>query len=92
MSVVLTNDEKLALVLLLRHGPCSTYDMAAHLKCGKRTVYHERGYNIALELLNGLKVGSAVHHGYGRWEITEKGRIAAALVMAKEPKLQEVVA
>lgn len=89
---VLTDDEKLALVTLLRCGPCSTYDIAARLRCGARCTSHERGYNIALNLLNALKSCKAATHGYGRWEITERGRIAAALVLFKEPKLQQVLA
>lgn len=92
MSIVLTDNEKLTLVTLLHRGPCSTYDMAAYLRCGIPSAHHERGYNIALRLLGALKAGKAATHGYGRWEITERGRIAAAIVMFKEPKLQQVAA
>jgi hypothetical protein len=92
MSFILTDNEKLALVTLVHRGPCSTHDMAAYLRCGIPSVYHERGYTVALNLLNALKSGQAATHGYGRWEVTERGRIAAALALFKEPKLQRVLA
>lgn len=41
-----------------------------------------------LNILNNLKRQGAVDHaGYNDWRITEKGRIAAALAMAKDPEL-----
>ncbi len=43
-------------------------------------------------LLNSLKQqGGLAHLGYDRWEITEKGRIAAALALAKDPELARAV-
>lgn len=42
--------------------------------------------------LNSLKnAGALAHHRYNHWEITEKGRIAAALALTKDPKLAEAV-
>lgn len=42
--------------------------------------------------LNALKnEGALAHHGYNRWEITEKGRLAAALALIKDPELAEAI-
>lgn len=38
-------------------------------------------------ILNSLKIQGALRHaGYNDWRITEKGRIAAALAMHKDPE------
>jgi hypothetical protein len=41
------------------------------------------------KLLDDLaKAGAVAHRHYGGWWITEKGRIAAALLMARDPTLR----
>lgn len=47
-----------------------------------RAIYYALGER-AWPVLNSLKVGGLLSHpGYDRWEITERGRIAAAFLMA----------
>lgn len=44
----------------------------------------------AWAVLNRLRSAGAIEHvGYDHWRITEKGRIAAALVMSKNPALAQ---
>jgi len=77
----LTRDETLILVLAARADRPLRY----------RDVYHVVGGE-PWSKLNSLKVeGALTHLGYDRWEITEKGRIAAALALTKDPELAKAV-
>lgn len=49
-------------------------------------VYGERASRILKELFT---AGVLDHPGYNDWRITEKGRIAAALLMHKDPSLAD---
>lgn len=74
----MTNNETLVLMLAL------TADGVLRYREVFRAVHGERAWSI----LNSLKKAGALDHpGYGLWQITEKGRIAAALAMHKDPKL-----
>lgn len=53
-----------------------------------QTVYDAVKGERAWSILNSLKQAGALEHpAYNHWQITEKGRIAAALAMAKDQKL-----
>jgi hypothetical protein len=55
-----------------------------------RDVYAAVRGERAWSILNGLRKGGALSHpAYDHWEITEKGRIAAALAIHKDRKLAE---
>lgn len=74
----ITRDEIAVLMLALAADGQSLRYKAAYAIMGER----------CLKILNSLKVQGALDHaGYNDWRITEKGRIAAALAMHKDPDL-----
>lgn len=77
----MTGDETAVLMLALR--PSAKLYKAAFRVFGERAYY----------VLKSLERQGAIEHvGYNDWRITEKGRIAAALAMAKDPELAAVFA
>ena len=95
MAWVLSPREKRALLLLLRHSPCTTFQIAFGMGHGTAPTSHgvpEGDYRRVQALLHELRKAGAAQHFRNRWEVTEKGRIAAALIMVKEPALQAVAA
>lgn len=78
----LTPNETFVLMLALKADGDLPYD----------EVYRAVGGERAWHILNSLKKDGALDHpGYNRWRITEKGRIAAALLLAKDEKLESFV-
>ncbi len=83
----MTQDECLALLAVVAHGePVATEVIGLGLQQG-RTAARE----IGRRHLNELERQGAVRRVfYGLWLPTEKGRIAAALIMGKDPELMEI--
>jgi len=76
-----TDSETLVLMLALQNDP--------HLRY--RTVYTTVRSEAAWSILNRLREQGAVEHvGYDHWRITERGRIAIGLAMAKDSKLAKL--
>ncbi len=74
----MTNNETIVLLLALKVDGPLRY----------ATVYHAMGGERAWSILRRLRHAGALDHpGYNHWQITEKGRIAAALAMAKNSRL-----
>lgn len=74
----MTNNETIVLLLALKADGRLRY----------RTVYQAMRGERAWSILSNLRSqGALEHRGYDHWQITEKGRIAAALLMAKNPRL-----
>jgi hypothetical protein len=73
----MTANETFVLMMALADGPLRYRDVYAAVR-GER----------AWAILNSLhKAGALEHPAYNHWQITEKGRIAAALAMHKDAKL-----
>lgn len=89
MAWVLTRREKRALIALLEHSPGTTFDVAYGMGIGSSPdrdgVTHSQYEGVRLLLL-ALMAGGAAFHSYRTWEITEKGRIAAALVKFQDQR------
>lgn len=87
----MTEDEILALMMLLTtERRLQANDIGEGLTGRIRS---ESGRVHGLEVLRSLERGGAACRIAGRhspWEITEKGRIAAALMMHKRPELREI--
>jgi hypothetical protein len=76
----MTKNETIVLLLALKVNGRLRY----------RAVYYAMGGERAWSILNGLRNAGALDHpAYDHWEITEKGRIAAALLLAKDARLAE---
>lgn len=89
----MTDGEKLVLILLLRDGPTSAWDMGYKLGYRPRTGFariSESAYNATRDLLNAWVRRGAVIHSYNSWSITEPGRVQAAVLMAADPSLARV--
>lgn len=77
-----TNETFVLLLALKADGPLRYREVYA-------AVHGERAWSI----LNALhKAGALDHPAYNHWQITEKGRIAAALAMSKDSKLADAFA
>lgn len=76
----MTPDESLTLMMaLVADGPLRSRDIARGLYCTPTR---------ALRIANSLLATQALSHPrYNHWVITEKGRIACALLMVKDPSL-----
>lgn len=79
----MSDNETIVLLLALKaDGPLRYADVFKAMR-GER----------AWSILNSLKGQGALDHpAYNHWQITEKGRIAAALAMSKNPRLAEAFA
>jgi hypothetical protein len=88
---MMTDDEILALMMLLTtERRLQAADVGEGLT-GR--IGSESGRTHALAVLRSLERGGAacrIAGPHSPWEITEKGRIAAALLMHKKPDLREV--
>ncbi len=85
----LTNNE-LAVLAILNECGLSTYQVALGMGFKReppRDVPSERAYEAARKVLNRLKDQKGVTHTYGKWELTERGRIALGIAAGKDPKL-----
>ncbi|MET4187668.1 hypothetical protein ABIB86_000383 [Bradyrhizobium sp. JR1.7] len=89
MAWILTRREKRALIALLEHSPGTTFDVAFGMGIGsspdRQGITHSQYEGVRLLLL-ALMAGGAAFHSYRSWEITEKGRIAAALTMFQDQR------
>lgn len=87
----MTDDEKLTLMMLLTAGKRL---QAAEVGEGLTGSIGSEGARAhALETLRSLERGGAARRLSGPhspWEITEKGRIAAAILMHKQPDLRAI--
>lgn len=76
----MTQDETITLLMaLVAERPLQSRDIANGLGCSI-----EHAYYVANSLRN---AGALAKPRYGHWSITEKGRIASALAMHKDPSL-----